>query len=168
MYSIPWHVLWTYTHCEQQVHDQLVGKGFELFLPLVERWQRRNGIRHHVTAPMFPGYLFIHHLVDRLSYREIVASRGLVRILGEAWDQLAVVPDKELESIRKVHEAKVPVVPHEHLRQGQRVRITAGLLVGVEGILLRQNSSRGILVLSVDMLQRSVAVEVDCTAVEPA
>jgi transcriptional antiterminator NusG len=62
----------------------------------------------------------------------------------------------------------VPVMPHPYLQQGQRVRIVFGPLTGIEGILVRSRPERGLLVLTVDLLRRSVAVEVDCTAVEPA
>ncbi len=163
-----WHVLWTRSHSEQMVHDQLAAKGFDLFLPMMDVWSRRAGIRRHVTVPMFPGYLFIHHLMDKTSYLSVCKARGLVRLMGESWDRLAVVPDREIEAIQKVHQAQLPVLPHPYLREGQRVRITAGLLAGAEGILLRTKPNKGLLVISVHLLQRSVAVEVDATLVEPA
>jgi transcription antitermination factor NusG len=65
-------------------------------------------------------------------------------------------------------QAELPVVAHPYLREGQRVRITQGPLAGVEGILLQTKLQKGLLVLSIDLLQRSVAVEVDCTAVVAA
>ena len=92
----------------------------------------------------------------------------LVGILGERWDALAVVPDREVEAIQRVARSRVPVMAHPHLREGQRVRVTCGPLADVEGILARQEPHRGVLVLSVELLRRSVAVEVDCTWVVPA
>jgi transcription termination/antitermination protein NusG len=65
-------------------------------------------------------------------------------------------------------QAHVPVSPHTYLRDGQRVRLTHGPLADVEGILVRQKPDKGLLVLSVDLLRRSVAVEIDCTWVAPA
>jgi transcription antitermination factor NusG len=117
---------------------------------------------------MFPGYLFLHHAIDKASYLAVCQATGLVRVLGERWDQLAVVPDGEIEAIQRVLRARLAVLPHPYLRHGQRVRITAGPLVDVEGILVRSKPNRGLLVVSIDMLQRSVAVEVDCTLVEAA
>jgi transcriptional antiterminator NusG len=166
--SAKWHVLWTRSHSEQLVHDQLAAKGFELFLPMMNVWTRRNGVRHPSCVPMFRGYLFLHHPMDEGSYIEVRKARGLVRVLGEAWDRLAVVPDGEIEPIQKVHSAQLPTLPHPYLCEGQRVRITSGLLAGVEGILVRKRANRGLLVLSIHLLQRSVAVEVDGTIVEPA
>jgi transcription antitermination factor NusG len=117
---------------------------------------------------MFPSYLFLHHAMDKLSYIEVRKARGLVRILGERWDRLSVVPDAEVAAIQKVLHARLPALPHPYLRQGQRVRITCGALAGVEGIFVDSKPTKGLLVLSVELLQRSVAVEVDCSVVVAA
>jgi transcriptional antiterminator NusG len=163
-----WHVLYTRSHCEQLVHDQLIAKGFRLFLPKVEMWSRRVGVRRIAHTPLFPGYLFLHHTMDKLSYIAVRKARGLVYILGERWDRLAVVPQVEMESIQTVVQSRVPILLHPYLREGQRVRITRGPLANVEGILIQTKSDKGLLVLSVDLLQRSIAIEVDCTIVEVA
>jgi transcription antitermination factor NusG len=114
---------------------------------------------------MFPGYLFIHHAMDKASYIEVIKARGLVRILGEQWDRLDVVPDGELEAIQRLLAARVPVLTSPFLEEGRRVRITRGPLADLEGILLDRKPNKGLLVLSVNLLRRSVAVEVDCTQV---
>ena len=163
-----WHVLWTQSNCERQVAAQLTAKGFDPFLPELDVWSRRGGHRHITRRPMFPGYLFLHHAIDMASYIAVVGIRGLVRILGERWDRLAVVPDGEMEAIQRVAGAKLPATPHPFLREGQRVRITSGVLANVEGIFLRSRPDKGLLVVSIGLLQRAVAVEVDCTLVAPA
>jgi transcription antitermination factor NusG len=162
-----WHVLWTRSHCEQLVHDQLAGKRFDLFLPKFNAWARRAGSRCLSGTPLFPGYLFLRHALDKESHVEVRKARGLVAILGERWDRPATVPDSEIEAIRRMVGARAPAVAHPYLREGWRVRITRGALSGLEGILVQLKMNRGLLVLSVNMLQRSVAVEVDCTTVEP-
>jgi transcription termination/antitermination protein NusG len=106
--------------------------------------------------------------MDKMGYLEVRKARGLVRILGDRWDRLAAVPDQEIEAIQKVAESELPALPHPYLREGQRVRIVRGPLAGVEGILVRIKPSKGLLVLSVGLLQRSVAVQVDCTHVAVA
>jgi transcription antitermination factor NusG len=162
-----WFVLWTHSHCEQLVNDQLAGRGFEVFLPTIKVWSRSKSARRPVTLPMFPGYAFVHSTMDKWTYVEVMKTRGLVRILGERWDRLAPVADGEIDSIQRVAKADVPVLPFPFLRQGERVRITDGALAGLEGILVHVKASKGMLVISVDLLQRSVAVEVDCTRVAP-
>lgn len=163
-----WYALWTHSHSERLVFDQLAARGFEAFLPTVEVWSRRAGTRHRIQVPMFPSYLFVHHDMDKHSYIEVQKTRGLVRVLGERWDRLAPIPDEEIDAIQAVLEARVPVLPHAYLREGQRVRITRGPLTDVEGVLVRQNPKTGLLVLSVQLLRQSVAVEVDCTWAVPA
>ncbi len=88
--------------------------------------------------------------------------------VGARWDQLNAVPDGEVEGIQRVLEAGYHVQPHPYLQVGQRVRITRGPLAEVEGILLRAKPNKGLLVLSIGLLQRAVAVEVDCTLVTAA
>jgi len=162
-----WYVLWARTHSEQMVYDQLAAKGFDLFLPMMAVWSRRNGVRYRANVPMFPGYLFFHHLMDSTSYIELRQARGLVKILGDSWDRLAVVPESEIMAIQRVHAAGLTVQPYPYLREGQRVKITEGLLAGAEGILLKTKPNKGLLVVSINLLQRSVAVEVDCALVAP-
>lgn len=163
-----WHVLWTRSHCEQLVHDQLAAAGFRLFLPRLAVWSRRRDARHLVPAPMFPGYLFLRHAMDKESYVAVRKARGLVAILGSRWDQLDAVPDAEVDALARVDRARLPAMPHPYLQEGRRVRITDGPLADVEGLLVRVNAGKGFLVLSVNLLKRSIAVQVDCTRVAPA
>ena len=163
-----WHALWTRSHCEQLVHDQLAVKGFNLFLPKIDQWSRRGGVTRLIRVPLFPGYVFLHGAMDKASYVELLKARGLVQVLGERWDRLATIPDGEIDAIRRIVDAGVPALPYVFLREGQRVRITRGPLADVEGILVRTKPNRGLLVVSVDLLRRSVAAHVDCTWVVPA
>jgi transcription termination/antitermination protein NusG len=166
--GLQWYALYTRSHCEQLVCDQLAAKGFDLFLPKIEVWSQRAGKRHLINIPMFSGYLFLHHIMDKTSYIEVCKARGLVRILGERWDKLSTIPDAEIEAIQRLVTAQLPVLPYPFLQKGQAVRITQGPLVGVEGILVNTKPTKGLLVLTVELLQRSVAVEVDCNVVTAA
>jgi transcription antitermination factor NusG len=163
-----WYAVYTRSHCEQLVYNQLVAKGFEAFLPKIEIWSRRAGQQHLVPVPMFSNYLFFHHAMDKAAYIEVRQARGLVRILGERWDRLGVVPEADILAIQKALHARLRVLPHPYLKEGQRVRIIEGPLAGAEGILLRPRPEKGLIVLSVDLLQRSIAVEVDCSVVVTA
>ena len=117
---------------------------------------------------MFPSYLFLNHSMSKLGFVEISKARGLVRILGERWDRLSRVPEVEIEAIQRVLRTNLPVIPHAYLREGQRARITQGPLTGVEGILVQSKPEKGLLVLSIELLRRSIAVEVDSTLVGAA
>lgn len=163
-----WYALWTHSHCEQLVHDQLAAQGFHPFLPTVDVWSRRRGVRRLVKSPMFPGYLFLRHRMDKESYVRLRSARGLARVLGERWDRLAVIPDSEMNPVRVAAAADCRVLPFPYLREGQRARVVRGPLSGLEGILVESRPDRGLLVLSVHLLQRSVATSVDATTVVPA
>ena len=163
--SAQWFVAWTHSNSERLVHNQLAGRGFDTFLPMLKTWSRRRGTRSMIDVPMFPGYVFVRHAIDRRSHAEILKARGIVRLLGARWDQLASVSDREVDAIRRMAGAPMPVMPHTFLREGQRVRIASGPLDGVEGILVSTRPQKGLLVVSIELLQRSVAVEVDCTQV---
>ena len=165
--NAPWFVLWTRSHCEQLVHDQVAAHGFCAFLPTIRTWSRRKGARQTIAIPMFPGYVFLRHAIDKSSYVTIAKARGLVRILGDRWDRLAPVPPAEIDAIRLVAASETPVMPFPYLCEGQHVRITYGPLAGLEGLLVHVKPNKGLLVLSVDLLHQSVAVEVDCTHVVP-
>ena len=162
-----WFVLWTRSHCERLVHDQLSSKGLAPFLPEIEVWSRRGVLRHVVRVPMFSGYLFLHAVLDKATHLEVRKARGLVSLLGSSTEGPAAVPDTEVTALQKVVQARIPTAPHPYLREGARVRITRGPLSDVEGVLVRTKPAKGMLVLSVNLLQRSVAVEVDCTIVAP-
>ncbi len=162
-----WHVLWTRSHCEQLVQEQLTAQGLDLFFPKMEAWLRVSGGRQMRAVPMFPGYLFLRHAMDRSSYIEVRKARGLVAVLGEGWDRLATVPDVEIEPIRRVVETHAPALPYPYLREGERVRITRGPLADLEGVLVRIHKNKGLLIVSIELLGRSVAVEVDCTSAVP-
>ncbi len=163
-----WYAIWTRSHSEQLVADQLLAKGLQVFLPKISVWSRRGGVRHAIRVPMFSGYVFLNESVDKNTYLDVIKARGVVRILGDRWDSLSAISDGEIEGLQALVNSGVAITPHSYLREGQRVRITGGPLKGVDGILVDNKSEKGLLVLSVDLLQRSVAVQIDCTWVAAA
>jgi transcription antitermination factor NusG len=160
----PWWALYTRHQHEKAVADMLSAKGFEVFLPLydsIRRWKDRHKV---LAMPLFPGYVFVRgHLTRRL---QVVSTPGIHMILTKG-EEIAVIPDGEIDGIRRAVEGSFRVEPHPFLKCGERVRVTRGSLEGVEGILVRKKNLYR-LVLSVDMLAQSVGVEVDASDVEPA
>jgi transcription antitermination factor NusG len=116
---------------------------------------------------MFPGYVFLNGAIDKARYLEVIKARGLVQIVGGGWDRLAKIEDREIEAIRRIVDARIPVVPYAYLHEGQRVRIMHGSFTDIVGTLVRTNENRGLLVVSVELLRCSVAVQVDCTWITP-
>jgi transcription antitermination factor NusG len=163
----PWYAIWTRSNCERLVAEQLAAKGFTTFLPEMGARSTRQGKSHVVPVPMFPGYLFLRHVMDKRSYIEILKARGIVRILEGGWQRLTPIATEEVGAIQRLVESGMPILPHVYFREGDPVRVVAGPLAGVEGMFLRDKPHRGRLVVSVNLLQTSVAVEVDAAFVEP-
>jgi len=157
-----WCALYTRHQHEKTIAQSLTAKGLEVFLPLYNSTRRWKDRSVNLSLPLFPCYLFLRGLQDRKL--DVVTTPGIVSILtfnGET----AVVPELEIEAIRKAIEWGNRVEPHPFLRRGDRVRVISGPLQGLEGILVRQKNLFR-LVLSVEILERSAAVEVDVSAVE--
>ena len=165
--SAAWYAIWTRSHCERLVAAQLAAKSIPTFLPEVRLRSSRRGAPSIVRAPMFPGYLFVHRAMDKDCYAEMLKVRGFVRVLEHGWSRLTAIPDADMTAIQRIVEADVPVFAHPHLSQGARVSIVEGPLAGVEGVFVRGDDNRGCLVISIDLLGRSVAVEIDGNAVVP-
>ena len=157
-----WHALYTRHQHEKVVAQALSGKGFEVFLPQyrsVRKWKDRQ---KEIVLPLFPNYVFIQGGLDRML--NILTTPGVHSLVS--WGgRPAEIPGNEIEAVRRLVESSLPVEPHPFLKCGDLVRIKSGALEGIEGILVRK--TRGVrLVLSVEMLSRSAAVEVDVNMVE--
>ena len=158
-----WYVVQTRARHEKRVAEQLEAFSCEAFLPLYQEVHQWCDRRVRVELPLFPGYLFVHvSLQDR---RQAVCLPGVVRLL--AFNGVpAPVPEQEIASLRAAVEEHLAVWPHPYVQAGRRVRIIRGPLCGATGILLRRKN-RSHLVLSVDLIQRSVAVEIAAADVSP-
>jgi transcription antitermination factor NusG len=158
----PWCAIYTRHQHEKAIAQSLSTKGLEVFLPLYNTTRRWKDRTVHLSLPLFPCYLFLRGMQERKL--EVVTTPGIVSILSIN-GETAVVPENEIESIRKAIEWGNRVEPHPFLRRGDRVRVISGPLQGLEGILVRKKNLYR-LVLSVEILKRSAAVEVDVSAVE--
>ena len=158
-----WWALYIRHQHEKAVAEMLSAKGFEVFLPLYDSQRRWKDRKMTISLPLFPCYLFIRGGLDRRL--QILTTPGVHMILCKG-DHAAIIPEDEIQAIRKAVERPFRVEPHPFLKCGERVRVKQGALAGIEGILsVKKNKYR--LVLSVDMMARSMAVEIDASDVEP-
>ena len=157
-----WHALYTRHQHEKPVARMLSSKGHEVFLPLYDvarRWQDRL---KNVSLPLFPCYVFIRGGMDR--QHQILSTPGVFTVVGWAGHP-AAIPESQIQGLRQMAESSTRLEPHPYLASGDRVRIRSGTLQGLEGILVRKkNLSR--LVVSLEILGRSAAVEVDASCLE--
>jgi transcription antitermination factor NusG len=158
-----WYAAYTKHQHESKAKEALVRKGFNVLLPLYEtlhKWKDRN---KKVFLPVFPCYLFLRTNLDRK--REILTTPGVFWLVENA-GRACPIPESDIDAIGRIIRSGVPIEPHPYLKCGEFVRVHTGPLTGIRGILTRiKNRCR--VVLSVELLQKSVAVEVDAAMVEP-
>ena len=161
--GLSWWALYTRHQHEKVVADLLSAKGFETFLPLynsVRNWKDRRKV---LSLPLFPCYVFVRSSMERKL--QVLSTPGVHMVLSRG-DKVANVPESEILAVRRAVDGYFDVEPHPFLRCGERVRVKRGSMKGVEGILLRKKNLFR-LVLSVEMLAQSVAVEIDAADIEP-
>lgn len=158
-----WYAAYTSANHEKRVAEQLEVRSVEHFVPLYESMRRWKDRKVRLQLPLFPGYVFVRlALRDRL---EVLKVPGVVRLVS--FNGLPTpLGDKEVESLQRALAQGVRAEPHPFLTVGRRVRITAGPLAGHEGILVRRKGSLRV-VLSMDLVQRSIVVDVDVADIEP-
>lgn len=158
-----WWALYTRHQHEKSVAEMLSLKGFDVFLPLYESTRRWKDRKKLLSLPLFPCYVFVRGGLDRKL--QVVTTPGIHMILY-CGDRVATIANREIEAIQRAVQGPYRIEPHPFLKCGMRVRVIRGSLEGVQGILLRKkNQCR--LILSVDMLAQSAAVEVNAWDVEP-
>jgi transcription antitermination factor NusG len=159
-----WYAVRVRSNYERTVSTVLEQKGVEQFVPTYRSRRMWADRVKTLDLPLFPGYVFCRIRLDERNV--VVTTDGVVNIVGAGRQPIAV-SEAEIEAIRKVVQSGVPAEPCHFLKTGQIVRINHGSLTGVEGILTKVKSSWR-LVISVNLLERSVAVEIDSAWVSPA
>ena len=158
-----WYAVRVRSRWEKLVASALRGKEYEEFLPTYVKRSRWSDRVKEIELPLFPGYVFCR--ANLCGRPPLVTTPGVIGLLSFG-SSLALISDREIEDIRIVVRSGLPAAPWPFLHEGQRVRIDCGALSGLEGILLQVKSNCRI-VLSVEALCRSVAVEIDRDWVTP-
>ncbi len=159
----PWYALRVRSRYEHTVAAHLQGRGFESLLPLYKCRRRWSDRFKEIELPLFPGYVFCQF--NSLNRLPILSIPGVVHVVGVGKTPLPI-DESEIAAIQAAVKSRLPSQPWPFLKVGQRVRIEYGPLCGLEGILLDFRGSQR-LVISVTLLQRSVAVQVDGAWVRP-
>jgi transcription antitermination factor NusG len=161
--SPQWFAAYTTPRHEKHVSKLLFDKQVETFLPLyrtARQWKKSSP--KVLELPLFPTYVFVR--TDSHLRGSILSTPGVLAIVGsskEPWP----LPDVEIEALRRSMQTH-KVEPHPYLKMGERVRVKSGVMTGVEGILVRKKNEFRV-VLSLDAIMQSVAVEVDADDLEP-
>jgi transcription antitermination factor NusG len=160
--AFAWYALYTRHQHEKTVAHILTNKGFETLLPLYpvpRRWKDRTKL---LFLPVFPCYVFLNGGLERRL--DIMTTPGIHALVSNA-GQPAAIPPADIDAIRRAIESGAHVEPHPFLKTGEWVRVKSGPFEGIQGILLRKKGLYR-LVLSVEMLGKAAAVEIDVSQVE--
>ena len=155
--ELRWYAVYTCARHEKAIARQFEQRGVMHFLPLyqaIHRWNKRSA---RVSLPLFPGYVFVR--TSNLDRYEPLQVPGVLHYVGTGTTQCPI-PDEEIELLRRLLICGKDVGPHPYLATGRSVRITSGPLAGLCGVIERTKSSNRF-VVSVEMIKRSIAIELD-------
>ena len=159
-----WYAAYTIARHEKAIARQLDERQIECFLPLYRSWRRWADRRKQIELALFPSYIFVRiQLTERLRVLQLPGVVRLVTFDGKP----ALLPQSEIEALRNGLENGIFAQPHPYLQVGRKVRVVRGPLTGAQGILLRKKDKFRF-VISIDVLMRSVAVELGAPDVVPA
>jgi transcription antitermination factor NusG len=160
---VKWYAVRTRPQHEKSVSALLEGKGYEQLLPLYQSWHRSSGRMKSVLLPLFKGYLFCR--VDPFRRLPVLITPGVSSIVGRGREP-EPLPNEEIGRIKASCASGLQITPWPYLERGDLVQVECGPLKGIEGIFVSEkNTCR--LVVSIEILRRSVAVEVDRDWVRP-
>lgn len=162
-----WYAVFTRSRQERIAAAMLDALGVQQFLPTTAQLHQWTDRKQVVNLPLFPGYLFVHVNPSPETALRVRKVPGVVDFVGNHSGPLPI-PDSQIEDIRTVLAKGVQCSPHPFpaLEEGDRVRVVRGVLAGIEGTFIR-NGSKGQLIISVEMIQRSLALNVSWQDVEP-
>ncbi len=163
--SSKWYALHTRSHFEKKVYDGLCRKSIEAFLPRIEVMSRRRDRRKTILVPMLPGYVFVLSDLDPERHLEILKTAGVVRMVG-ARSKPIPAREEEISSLMILDGTNRTVQSRDFMKKGDRVMIMEGPLKGLVGFYLRHKGQSDKVVVSLELLQRSLAIEIEDWALE--
>lgn len=161
-----WYAIQVRCQFEKKASQQLQDKGIEAFVPTLKQRRRWSDRWQVVEFPTFPGYAFVHLHPSPARRVQVLQTRGVMSFVAFG-GELIPIPDKQIEDVRVLSSGKVPYSAHPFIKIGQRVRILGGCLDGIEGVLT-SNRGKKTLVISIEPIQRSIAVSIGNYDIEPA
>ncbi len=161
-----WYAVHTRSHFEQKVYDGISGKSVEAFLPKIHVMSRRKDRRKKILIPLLPGYVFVRFDLDPEVYWGIQKTVGVVRMIGFEGKPVPA-KEEEIQSLMILNGTDRTVHNPEYMNEGDRVMIMDGPLKGLVGFYLHHKEGQSDrVVVSVELLHRSLAVEVEDWALE--
>jgi transcription antitermination factor NusG len=160
---MPWYAVHTRSRHEDRVCLGLTQKAYHAFLPKIEVWSKRKDRRKKILLPMFPGYLFVELFsLDNATKLDVLKTFGVVRILGKpTGSEPLPVPEEKIDAIRRIVQSRIEVQQFQYPKVGEPARIIDGPFKGVEGVVLKTDYAKELFVISIELLQRSIAIRLE-------
>jgi len=173
---MPWYAVHTRSRHEDRVYAGLIQKSIHTFLPKIEVWSTRTDRRKKIMIPLFPGYLFVELLaldnqgylfvellaLDNQAKLGVLKTFGVVRILGKPRGAEPIaVPDAKIDAIQRIVQSKVEVQQIQYPKVGEPALIIDGPFKGIEGVVVSTDYSKELFVITIELLQRSVAIKLE-------
>jgi transcription antitermination factor NusG len=156
--ELHWYAVVTRSRHENIAASALTIRGVTTFSPFVSEMHHWSDRCKVIDVPLFPGYLFVHIPNSREAKSQVIKTSGVVQLVGNR-EGAVPIQDEEISNVKAILEQKLDCSPYPFLQLGQRVRIRGGSLEGVEGILVGRGST-STLVISIELIQRSLAISV--------
>jgi len=160
-----WYALHTRSRFEQKVYEGLCGKSLEAFLPKIQVMSRRKDRRKKIFVPLLPGYVFVRSVLEPEVYHHIIKTVGIVRMISFK-GQPVPADDQEISSLMILDGTDRTVQNRAYMRAGERVMIMEGPLRGLVGFYIRHKGKTDHVVVSVELLHRSLEIEIEDWALE--
>ena len=159
---MPWYAVHTKSRHEYKAHNGLTQKSLTSFLPEMEVWSKRKDRKKKIFIPLFPGYIFVEAALDNETKLSILKTAGVVRILGKKENAEPMpVPDEKIQAIQRLLDKKVEIFTLQYPRTGEAAKIIDGPFAGIEGTVVKAEPEKELFVISIELLQRSVAIKLE-------
>jgi transcriptional antiterminator NusG len=158
--QLKWYAIHSKSRHEDVVLNGLKKKFIEAFLPKMQVMSRRKDRKKTILVPILPGYVFVRSDLNLHQYWDIIKTYGVVRILGIQGKPVPV-KDEEIASLQTLHGTDRTVRNQAYMKEGDRVMIMEGPLKGLTGFYLKHKGKADRVVISIELLQRSLAIEVE-------
>jgi transcriptional antiterminator RfaH len=162
--NLAWFAVQTRPRNEKKVSLGLQEKGIHSFLPLRKERRQWSDRQQWIELPLFLQYVFVQIPTTVESRVNVLRTTGVLRFAGAPWCGTPV-PNEQIENLQAIVDQRMPLALHEFVKVGERVRIRGGALNGIEGVLTEIKNDKS-LVVSVELIQKSVALRIDGFEVE--
>jgi transcriptional antiterminator NusG len=162
---LKWYAVHTRSRFEQKVYNGIHGKSIEVFLPKIQVMSRRKDRRKKILIPLLPGYVFVRTALDPEEYLNILKTVGVVRMVGFKGNPVPA-RNEEINSLMILNGTDRTVQNRTFMQKGDRVMVMEGPLKGLVGFYLRHKGQSNKVVVSIELLNRSLEVDIEDWALE--